>query len=115
MLLNKKNIKQKKLIYILSNIFGINLSTSLGICKNKGINPTVNIEKLSRKKIESLEMYLRYHFLVNERLKKQLNTYKNNLVEIKSYRGLRNWVGLPVRGQRTHTNAKTKKKFRKKI
>jgi small subunit ribosomal protein S13 len=104
--------KKQKIIYLLSNVFGINISSAKNICKNTGINPTVNIDILNRKKINNIKIYLKQYYLTKEKLKKQLKLVQSNLTRIRCYRGLRHKVGLPVRGQRTHTNAKKKIKFK---
>lgn len=109
MLLKNKN---KKIKYLLSSIFGINTTSANNICKNIGINPALNGKSLNRKKIKNIEIFLNQNYLINDRLKIKLNNFKKRLIEIKNYRGLRNKVGLPVRGQRTHTNAKTIRKFK---
>lgn len=111
MLSTKKNTT-KKIIYSLSNNFGINTTLSKYICKNNGINPTISMTLINKNKINVVKDYTKKHFQINDQLKKQLNFSKKHLIEIKSYRGLRNWHGLPTRGQRTHTNAKTKRKFK---
>lgn len=102
--------KNKKIIYSLSSVFGINTTSAKNICKNTGINPSVNTNILNKKKINNLKIYLKQYYLITEKLRKKLKTFKMNLISIRCYRGLRDRIGLPIRGQRTHTNAKKKKK-----
>lgn len=105
----------KKLIYSLTHIFGINFYNSKKICKNIGINPSVRINSLKKNQIRELIQYIDQNLTIEQDLKKDLILNKKKLVDIKSYRGLRNLRGLPVRGQRTHTNKKTIKKLKNKI
>lgn len=109
MLLKNKNNKIK---YLLSDIFGVNKTSANNICKNIGINPALNGKSLNRKKIKNIEIFLNQNYLINDKLKIKLSSLKKNLIDIKCYRGLRAKIGLPVRGQRTHTNAKTIRKFK---
>jgi small subunit ribosomal protein S13 len=106
---------EKKIIYSLTHFFGINLFYSKKICKNMGINPSVRINSLKKSKIRKLIQYIDQNVIIEQNLKKNLVLKKKKLVEIKSYRGLRNLQGLPVHGQRTHTNKKTSKKLKNKI
>lgn len=113
----KKNpsFQNKNILHSLVNIFGINKFSSEKVCRYFGINPKMKIENLDNRKITKLENYLKTNFKTGQNLKNQTISIKKNLLELKSYRGLRNWYGLPVRGQRTSTNGKTKKKTRNKI
>lgn len=116
MLLNfqKNSTTKKNIIYSLSSIYGINKSVSKQICFHLGINPAVKLSALKKHKIESLTNFLKTNFKTGRNLKNHTISIKKNLLEIKSYRGLRNWFGLPVHGQRTSTNGKTKKKYKYK-
>lgn len=106
--------QNKTLSFALINIYGIGKANSFFICKKLGFSRNLIINDLSKeqlskliKNIESLNLVvagdlLKYRLLIAKKL-----------VSIKSYRGLRRYQGLPVRGQRTHTNARTsRKKFR---
>lgn len=105
----------KKVIYSLTYLFGINSYSSKKICKNIGINPSVRINSLKKSQIRQLIQYIDQNLIIEQDLKKNLILKKKNLVNIKNHRGLRNLKGLPVRGQRTHTNRKTSKKLKNKI
>lgn len=105
----------KKIIYSLTNIFGINSYNSKKICKNIGINPSVRINSLKKNQIRKLIQYIDQNLVIEQDLKRNIILNKKNLINIKSYRGLRNLQGLPIRGQRTHTNSKTSKKLKNKI
>lgn len=105
----------KKLIYSLTYLFGINSYNSKQICKNIGVNPSVRVNSLKKSQIRKLIQYIDKHLVIEQDLKKQLLLQKKNLITIKMARGLRTLKGLPVRGQRTHTNCKTIKKRIHKI
>ena len=111
-----KNIpKNKSINYALTNIFGINKYTANQICQKMGFNPTVNIQLLNRVQIKKLIKWVESSYSIEQDLKKTIFEIKKNLITKKMVRGLRNARGLPVRGQRTHTNAKTKKHLKNKI
>jgi len=103
----------KKIKYSLTKFFGIDLSNSIKICKKNGINPSVSIDSLKKNQIRDLIEYIDKNFLIEQDLKKNLRLEKEKLINIKHYRGLRRLIGLPVRGQRTHTNGKTSKLFKR--
>lgn len=95
----------------LQKIFGIGQPTSKIICNSLGFSINLKIKDLNKsqiskiiKKIESLNL------IISSDLKKQISLNNLKYVSIKSYRGLRKLQGLPIRGQRTHTNAQTAKK-----
>jgi len=105
----------KKIIYSLTKLFGINFYNSKKICKNVGINPSVRINSLKKNQIRKIIQYIDQNLIIEQDLKRNYILNKKNLINIKSIRGLRNLNGLPVRGQRTHTNRKTSKKLKNKI
>ena len=106
-------IKTKSVYFALKKIYGINKSKSFKICKNLGFALNLKVNDLSNEQIINIVTYIEQIDLkLNNDLKKFKKFCLNNLIEIKSYRGLRNLQGLPVRGQRTHTNAKTSKKIK---
>jgi len=103
--------KNKSVFFALKYIYGIGVSNSLLICKKLGFSKNFKVKNLTKDQInqllsiiESLEIELAGD------LKKFKILNQKKLISIKSYRGLRRNKGLPVRGQRTHTNAQTAKK-----
>nr|WDD39286.1 ribosomal protein S13 [Gomphonema parvulum] len=107
-------LENKSILIALTQIFGIGNSNSSLICKNLGFAKNLKVKALSKeqlnlliKTVENLDFSL-----ASDLKKEKLLTFKK-LISIKSYRGLRKYQGLPVRGQRTHTNAKTAKKRKK--
>ena len=105
---------KKDIFYSLQNIFGINKSNSLKICKRNGFNPRSKIDKLKITQKKRLVKSIDLNFIIEQDLKKKLFINKKQLLKIKHNRGIRNFNGLPVHGQRTKTNAKTKKKLKQK-
>lgn len=111
---DKNFLTNKQVLYSLTNIFGINRWNAYYICQNTGINPTVRINTLNKTQIYKIVNYINQKVEINQDLKNKINDFLKLLHELKTYRGLRNWHGLPVRGQRTKTNSKTKKKLKHK-
>ena len=103
------------LIKGLSKIYGLNLSSTTYCCKNLGFSKNLRFKDLSEDQLQQLiKVIEKSNFKLNFELKNFTRISKEKLVKIKSYRGLRGLAGLPVRGQRTHTNARTcKKRFNK--
>jgi small subunit ribosomal protein S13 len=108
---DKKLPDKKQVKHSLTYIFGINLRNAAYICKKTGINPSISMGSLKKNQINLLMGYITKYVEIEQDLKNFKKDRLYTLRSIKSYRGLRNWNGLPVRGQRTHTNSKTKKKF----
>lgn len=106
-----KNLPEKKLVRIgLSIIYGIGPSAAKAICDKFNLNDHVRFKDLNDRQKTLLGKELSEMF-VEGRLKKEKKANIKRLIMIKTYRGFRHKVGLPVRGQRTHTNAKTMKKL----
>ena len=110
---NKTISDSKSILYSLTVLYGINEFQSKKICKNIGINPQITLNKLKNNHVNRLITYINKNLKIEQLLKKEKTERLRELVEIKSNRGIRQNQGLPVRGQRTHTNAKTPKKLKK--
>lgn len=108
---NKIFSQNKSIIQTLTNIFGINKWTAQYICKHTGINPSIRILILKKTKIYNLINFINKNIEIEYDLKKKLKLFLKDLHELKTYRGMRIWHGLPVRGQRTKTNNRTKRKL----
>jgi cytochrome c oxidase subunit 3 len=113
----ESEISENKPIFIsLTQIYGIGYSTAVFICKKLGFSKNLKTKDLSQEQIVRLVKTIEILKLnIASDLKKSNLIGLKNLISIKSYRGLRRNQGLPVRGQRTHTNARTAKKRKKKI
>ena len=110
---NKTISDSKSILYSLTVLYGINEYQSKKICKNIGINPQITINKLKNNHVNRLINYINKNIKIEQLLKQSKKDRLNELLDIKSNRGIRLSQGLPVRGQRTHTNAKTVKKLKK--
>jgi len=97
----------------LNYIYGINKNRSLLICKKLGFSLNLKVKNLSANQANQIiKLVESLNFVVANDLKRLNLLCKERLIFIKSYRGLRKKKGLPVRGQRTHTNAKTARRVR---
>jgi small subunit ribosomal protein S13 len=108
------NLSEKQSIcFSLTQIFGIGRFQSLQICKKLGFSANCRLATLTPDQIAKLIKFIEsLNLLINNNLRKSKIILAKKLIQIKSYRGIRRLRGLPVRGQRTHTNAKTASKFR---
>ena len=105
--------ENKSVFFALTQVYGIGKSTAFRICKKLGFSINLKIKDLTQEQtLEIIQTIDSLDLILNNELKKLKSLALKKLIDIKSYRGLRRVRGLPVRGQRTHTNAKTaKKKF----
>jgi len=103
--------EKKSIFFSLTQIFGINRYQSSFICKKLGFSTNCTLFLLLPDQILRLVKFVEnLDFLINNNLKKSKILLLKHLILIKAYRGIRKLRGLPVRGQRTHTNAKTASK-----
>ena len=93
----------------LTYIFGIGRTTSDKIIKGTGVDPSVRVKNLTEDDISRLRDYIEKNCNVEGDLRRDIAMDVKRLIEIGCYRGLRHRRGLPVRGQRTKTNARTRK------
>jgi len=100
---------QKRVEYGLTYLFGIGLVRSRNILDGTGINPDTRIKDLSHEQVATIQRYITQNFAVEGGLRKEVTMNIKRLQEIGSYRGLRHRRSLPVRGQRSKTNARTRK------
>ena len=93
----------------LTYIFGIGRTSAQQICQKTGIDPDVRINDLSAEQVNELRKVIENDYKVEGRLRSETALNIKRLMDIGCYRGLRHRKGLPVRGQRTKTNARTRK------
>ncbi|BAN98815.1 30S ribosomal protein S13 [Plautia stali symbiont] len=105
---------QKHTVIALTSIFGIGKTRSKAICAETGIAENVKISELSEEQIDQLREAVG-KFVVEGDLRRKITLSIKRLMDLGCYRGLRHRRGLPVRGQRTKTNARTRKGPRKPI
>ncbi len=104
------NVPDSKRVEIsLTYIYGIGLKTSQKVLKELGIDPNTRVKDLNEDDLSKIRGYIDKNLVVEADLKREVNTNIRILKEIKSYRGIRHNLRLPVRGQRTKTNARTKR------
>ena len=107
--------REKRVEIGLTYIFGIGLTTSQTIVRETGINPATRVRDLTEEEVVRLREYIDRNAKVEGDLRREVSQNIKRLMEIGCYRGLRHRKGLPVRGQRTHTNARTRKGPRRQI
>lgn len=101
--------KEKRIEIGLTYIFGIGLTSSKKILGVSGINPNVRVNKLTEEEVAKLRKVIENDFRVEGTLRSEISMNIKRLIDIGSYRGLRHRRGLPVRGQKTKNNARTRK------
>ncbi|MBU5485058.1 30S ribosomal protein S13 [Clostridium sp. MSJ-11] len=101
--------REKRVEIGLTYIFGIGLPSAQKILKETGVNPDTRVKDLSEDEVNALRDYINKYLKVEGDLKRDIALDIKRLVEIGSYRGIRHRRGLPVRGQKTKTNARTRK------
>jgi small subunit ribosomal protein S13 len=107
--------RDKRVEVSLTYIFGIGRSQALAACKSTGINPDTRVKDLSDAEVNALRTYIDTNLKVEGDLRRDIASDIKRKMEIGCYQGVRHRKGLPVRGQRTHTNARTRKGPRKAI
>ena len=101
--------RQKRVEVALTYIYGIGVARSNRILSEAGIEPNVRVKDLSEEEVSRIARILDGQGGVEGDLRKEVSMNIKRLMEIGSYRGMRHRRNLPVRGQRTHTNARTRK------
>ncbi len=107
--------REKRVEIGLTYIFGIGLTTAQRILRETGINPDTRVRNLTEEEVVRLREFIDRNLKVEGDLRREVSQNIKRLMEIGCYRGLRHRKGLPVRGQRTHTNARTRKGPRRQI
>lgn len=106
---------EKRLAFALPKIYGIGLSLAQKICVDTKIDPTKKVKDLQPQEISKIEKYIEANFKVEGELRREIQENIKRLIDIQCYRGTRHQKKLPVRGQRTRTNARTRKGPRKTV
>ena len=101
--------REKRVEIGLTYIYGIGLSTSQKILTVTGINPETRVKDLSEEEVNEIRTYINKNLMVEGDLRRDVAMNIKRLVDIGTYRGIRHRKGLPVRGQKTKTNARTRK------
>jgi small subunit ribosomal protein S13 len=107
--------REKRVEIGLTYIYGIGLTTSRQILAATGVSPDTRVKDLTEDETVKMREYIDKNLKIEGDLRREVSQNIKRLMEIGCYRGLRHRRGLPVRGQRTHTNARTRKGPRKQI
>ena len=107
--------RDKRVEVGLTYIYGIGLTTAKKVCAETGVNPDTRCSDLTEEEVVKMRDYIDANYITEGDLRRETSQNIKRLMEIGCYRGLRHRRGLPVRGQRTHTNARTRKGPRKQI
>ncbi|ANE40597.1 MAG: 30S ribosomal protein S13 [Fervidobacterium pennivorans] len=99
----------KKVHIALRYIYGIGPTRALEICKNTGVDPEKRVKDLTEDEISKISSFIQQNYKVEGELRTEIMRNIKRLIDIGCYRGLRHKLGLPVRGQRTRSNARTRK------
>lgn len=105
----------KKTVISLTYLFGVGPHTARELCHKAQIDPDKKARELTDQEVSAITGLLERDYLVEGPLRRNVQQSINRLREIRSYRGIRHRVGLPVRGQRTKTNARTRKGPKKTV
>jgi small subunit ribosomal protein S13 len=106
---------QKRLEIGLTYIYGIGKTTALQVCAELGLSPDTKVRDLTDEEITKLQRHIDGNLRVEGDLRRERSQAVKRLMEIGAYRGLRHRRGLPVNGQRTKTNARTRKGPKKTV
>jgi len=99
----------KKTFVALTYIYGIGPARAKEILKNTNIDGDKRVKDLTDEEISRISKYITDHYKVEGELRQEVERNIKRLIEIGCYRGIRHKIGLPVRGQKTHSNARTRK------
>ena len=107
--------REKRLEISLTYIFGVGKPTAQKMCGELGIDPNTRVRDLTDEEVNRLRGWVDQNLTVEGDLRREVQTDIKRKIEIGSYQGTRHRKGLPVRGQRTHTNARTRKGPKKTV
>ncbi|MFA0766234.1 MAG: hypothetical protein BDTLLHRC_001187 [Candidatus Fervidibacter sp.] len=105
----------KRLFVGLTYIYGVGRTLAVKACQAVGIDPMRKLSELSDEELARLRDYIERNYKVEGDLRREVAENIKRLIDIRCYRGLRHMAGLPVRGQRTRSNARTRKGPRKTV
>ncbi len=107
--------REKRVVIGLTYIYGIGRSRAEEILKNIGVDPSTRVRDLTEEEVNKIRDYIDSNYVVEGDLRRDVTQSIKRLMEIGCYRGLRHRRSLPVRGQRTKTNARTRKGRKKTV
>jgi small subunit ribosomal protein S13 len=101
--------REKRIETGLTYLYGIGPKTAQGILSSTGVNPNTRVRDLTEAEVTALRDYISQHYTLEGDLRREVQLNIKRLMDIGCYRGLRHRRGMPVRGQRTRTNARTRR------
>ena len=107
--------RDKRVEVALTYIFGLGATTAREVLAKAGVNPDTRVRELTEEEVAKLREVIDHDYKVEGDLRREESLNIKRLIEIGSYRGLRHRRGMPVRGQRTRTNARNRKGSRKTV
>ena len=107
--------REKRVLIALTYIHGIGRTSALNICEASSVNPATRVRDLTDDEVTAIRAFVDQQFKVEGDLRREVSQHIKRKMDIGCYQGLRHRRGLPVRGQRTHTNARTRKGPRKTV
>jgi len=107
--------RRKHILHALPYLYGVGPSTSAAICQKAKVDPTKKVDDLTDAEVKRVRDTIDADYIVEGDLRREVQMNIKRLMDLGCYRGLRHRRGLPVRGQRTHTNARTRKGPRKRM
>lgn len=107
--------REKRVEVSLTYIYGIGRTISRRVCEETGVNPDTRVRSLTDDEVAKIRGYVDANLRVEGDLRREVSQDVKRKMEIGCYQGLRHRRGLPVRGQRTHTNARTRKGPKKTV
>jgi small subunit ribosomal protein S13 len=102
-------LREKRLEISLTYIFGVGRSTSQKICDELGLDRNTRVRNMTEEEVDKIRRWVDANLTVEGDLRREVTQDIKRKIEIGCYQGIRHRKGLPVRGQRTHTNARTRK------
>jgi small subunit ribosomal protein S13 len=107
--------REKRLVVSLTYLFGVGDTRAKQICDSTGIDPSTRVKDLTDAEVTELRNHIEENLKIEGDLRREISQNIKRKMEIGCYQGLRHRRGLPVRGQRTHTNARTRKGPKKTV
>ena len=107
--------REKRVLIALTYIHGIGRTSAASICEATGVNPSTRVRDLADDEVTSIRVFVDQQLKVEGDLRREVSQNIKRKMDIGCYQGLRHRRGRPVRGQRTHTNARTRKGPRKTV
>jgi small subunit ribosomal protein S13 len=107
--------KDKRVEIGLTYIFGIGHNSSMKVLSATGISPDIRVKDLTEEQVAAIREFIGQNFTIEGDLRRNVSLNIKRLIEVGCYRGIRHRKGLPVRGQRSKTNARTRKGPKKTI